>query len=94
MKSLRFYLPALLGWFLLTPPLARNGGFESYAPLSRWTEAAQFGSQPECENYRHHVASAGLARDGQSGAIDREAEAKLRLRGICVSSEERKLENE
>ena len=94
MKSLRFYLPALLGWLLLTPPFVRNGDFDSHAPLSKWSEAAEFGSQAECESYRHHVSPRDLARNGQRGTIDLEAEAKLRLRGVCVSSEERKLESE
>ncbi len=93
MKSSRFYLPALLGWLLLTPPYMRNGDFDSHAPVSKWTEAAEFGSHAECENYRHHVSPQDLARNGQKGVIDLEAEAKLRLSGICVSSEERKLEN-
>jgi hypothetical protein len=87
MKSLRFLLPALLGWVLLTPPFVRSGDFDSKAPLSKWTEAAEFASQAECENYRHHVSPDDLARNGQKGAIDLEAEAKLRLRGRCISTD-------
>ena len=79
------------GWLLLTPPYVRNGSFDSKAPLSSWTEAAEFGSQAECEDYRHHVAPKDLARNGQKGVIDWTAEAALRMRGQCVSADDSRL---
>jgi len=91
MKNFQLAALALVGWLLLTPPFVKNGDFDSKAPLSSWTEAAEFGSQAECENYRHHVSPKDLARNGQKGAIDFEAEAKLRLRGQCVSADDPRL---
>jgi len=92
MKTLPFGALALAGWMLLTPPYVKNGDFDSTAPLSHWMEAAEFGSQAECEDYRHHVTAKDLARNGQKGAIDEAAEAKLRMRGQCVSTGDRRLE--
>jgi len=92
MKMLQPAALALLGWLLLTPPYVRNGAFDSNAPLSSWTEAAEFKSQAECENYRHHVTPGDFARNGQKGVIDEAAEAKLRLRGQCVSADDPRLE--
>jgi hypothetical protein len=93
MKPLQPAALALVGWLLLTPPYARNGKFDSNAPLSSWTDAAEFGSQAECENYRHHVRpKEDFARNGQKGVIDEAAEAKLRMRGQCVSADDRRLE--
>jgi hypothetical protein len=92
MKTLRLAAPVLLGWLLLTPPYVKDGDFDSKAPLSKWTDAAEFGSQAECENYRHHVSPKDLVRNGQKGAIDEEAEAQLRLRGQCVSADDPRLE--
>jgi hypothetical protein len=93
MKPLQPAALALVGWLLLTPPYVRNGKFDSNAPLSSWTEAAEFGSQAECENYRHHVRpKEDFARNGQKGAIDEAAEAELRMRGQCVSADDRRLD--
>lgn len=92
MKILQLAAPALVAWLLLTPPYVKNGDFDSNAPLAKWTEAAEFGSQAECESYRHHVSPKDLARNGQKGAIDLPAEAKLRLRGQCVSADDKRLE--
>jgi hypothetical protein len=78
----------LAGWLLLTPPYAKNGTFDSKAPLSSWMEAAEFTSQAECEQYRHHVSPKDLARNGQKGLIDWEAEAKLRMQGQCIAEDD------
>jgi hypothetical protein len=84
---------ALTGWLLLTPPYVRNGKFDSNAPLSIWTDAAEFKSQAECEDYRHHVRpKEDFARNGQKGSIDEAAEAKLRMRGQCISADDPRLE--
>jgi hypothetical protein len=79
----------LAGWLLLTPPYVnKSGTFDLKAPLSSWMEAAEFTSQAECENYRHHVNPRDLSRNGQKGSIDWEAEAKLRLQGQCVAEDD------
>jgi hypothetical protein len=78
----------LAGWLLLTPPYVKNGNFDSSAPLSSWMEAAEFTSLTQCEEYRHHVNPKDLSRNGQKGVIDWEAEAKLRMRGQCVSEDD------
>lgn len=92
MKTLQPVALALIGWLLLTPPYVKNGNFDSKAPLSSWTDAAEFGSQAECENYRRHVTPKDLARNGQKGAIDEAAEAQLRMSGQCVSADDQRLE--
>ena len=85
---------AMVGWYLLTPPYTRSGTFDSGAPLSRWSEAAEFSTVNECEKYRQHPTPKDLARNGQSGHIDEMAEAKLRLLGRCVSSDDSRLHND
>lgn len=81
----------ILSWYLLTPPYAGPDKFDSKAPLSAWSEAAEFKSVSECETYRHHVSPDDLARNGQKGHIDEAAEAKLRLLGQCVASDDPRL---
>ena len=85
---------ALLGWYLLTLPYTSPGKFDSAAPLSRWSEAAEFSSIAECETYRQHHKPKDLARNGQAGHIDEAAEARLRLRGKCVSSDDSRLHSD
>jgi|HubBroStandDraft_5_1064220.scaffolds.fasta_scaffold299270_2 hypothetical protein len=92
MKTLPPVVLALVSWLLLTPPYARNGNFNSSAPLADWTDAAEFPSHAECEDYRHHVKPEDLARNGQKGVINEAAEAKLRMRGQCVSSDDPRLQ--
>jgi hypothetical protein len=93
MKTLfRISGPVLIAWLLLTPPYVTSGDFDSKAPLSTWMEAAEFGTRAECEDYRHHVSGKDLARNGQKGAIDWTEEAKLRLRGQCVSADDPRLD--
>ena len=89
MKLSQPFALALLGWLLLTPPYTKEGKFDSNAPLSSWTDAAEFRSQAECEDYRHHVRTKeDFARNGQKGVIDEAAEAKLRMRGQCISADD------
>jgi hypothetical protein len=92
MKRLQPIALALMGWLLLTPPYARNGKFNSNAPLADWMDAAEFLSHAECEDYRHHVKPEELARNGQKGVINEVAEAKLRMQGQCVSSDDPRLQ--
>jgi hypothetical protein len=92
MKILPQITLALVGWLLMTPPYARNGNFDSKAPLADWTDAAEFRSAVECEDYRHHVKPEDLARNGQKGVINEVAEAKLRMQGQCVSSDDPRLQ--
>jgi hypothetical protein len=92
MKPSRQVTLALVGWLLLTPPYARNGRFDSKAPLIDWMDAAEFISHAECEDYRRHVKPEDLARNGQKGVINELAEAKLRMQGQCVSSDDPRLQ--
>jgi hypothetical protein len=92
MKLLPQLTVGLVGWLLLTPPYSRNGNFNSNAPLADWMDAAEFLSHAECEDYRHHVKPEDLAKNGQKGVIDEAAEAKLRMRGQCVPSDDPRLQ--
>jgi hypothetical protein len=50
MTSRQVAAVALLGWYLMTPPLRSPGGdLEPDAPIARWRSAHAYDSAAECE---------------------------------------------
>jgi hypothetical protein len=50
---------ALVGWYLMVPPVTSDGRTQKDAPLSRWYIASNFETKEECEQVRQ--ASSGSA---------------------------------
>jgi hypothetical protein len=48
---------ALLGWYLMLPPVTSDGRTQKDAPLSRWYIFSSFETKEECEQVRQ-VSSA------------------------------------
>jgi hypothetical protein len=46
---------ALVGWYLMTPPLGPNGSIDPNAPLSRWEEFEGYDSAAACEVEHNHL---------------------------------------
>jgi hypothetical protein len=42
---------ALVGWYLMLPPLASSGLCDSEQPLSKWKQHYQYEKLSECEDY-------------------------------------------
>jgi hypothetical protein len=54
MKCHRAVALALVGWYLMTPPLSHSIRFEvdDQAPLREWTVMQAFDKASDCEDYR------------------------------------------
>jgi hypothetical protein len=66
---------ALVGWYLMAPPIRPGGGVDLAAPISRWELKGDFGSVAACEEARAHQ-------------IDRAKTRAARIRGNLESNEE------
>jgi hypothetical protein len=49
---------ALVGWYLMMPPVTSDGRIQKNAPLSRWYIFSNFETKEECEKARQ--VSSGL----------------------------------
>jgi hypothetical protein len=44
---------ALIGWYLMVPPKASNGGLDPQAPLSKWKIDGVYDTARECDERYH-----------------------------------------
>ena len=88
---------ALVGWYLITPPLSSDGKrVVGYAPLSGWSIGQSFDSATECEHARiEQVTSARYvaekARDPDPSNSVLVLDASL---GKCVATNDPRLKGE
>ncbi len=75
----------LAGWFLITPPLQRNGRYDLAAPLSKWKIEGGAGSREECLQTQA-LLGARAARENNPSDIQAVKSAK------CVPMNDRQLE--
>jgi len=79
---------AVIVWFLLVPPWGGLGSFDAKAPLSRWYEAADFGSLTECVQYRSkRIAALEKEAALRNSKVSAQAAGTVRLyeQAQCVS---------
>jgi hypothetical protein len=80
---------ALLGWYLMTPPLRSPGGeLAPEAPLSKWRSPHAYDSARECE--RAKEAYVKSAKRGEQQASDRGFSAAILL-AQCIASDDPRL---
>jgi hypothetical protein len=58
MKPCQVATLALVGWYLMMPPVTSDGRIQKDAPLSRWYIFSNFETKEECEKARQ--VSSGL----------------------------------
>jgi|HubBroStandDraft_6_1064221.scaffolds.fasta_scaffold220440_2 hypothetical protein len=78
MKSRHAAAFALVGWYLMVPPLTSPGSekYDTQAPLSRWQMLARFDSTAECT-----ARQTQLMRDAAIASLSPQ---ELRSRGITT----------
>ena len=77
----------ILVWWLLVPPYVGLDRFDPKAPLVRWYETADFGSQSDCQRYRADAINRyqELSSADPSGS---RAHVQLFKESQCVSSDD------
>jgi hypothetical protein len=73
---------ALVGWYLMLPPIARDDKrySDESAPMSQWTQLSAFDSAKECEEYK-------LKFHEHMEKIDK-TRAERELSSACVESDD------
>ncbi len=85
MKSRRAAVLALLGWYLLIPPL-RHSGFDDSAPLSKWWTYKNFDTAADCTNgFRRNEPPGREVRVRDHGGKD------TSYRNRCIASDDPRL---
>ncbi len=78
---------ALVGWYLMTPPINnRTGKYDSTAPLSTglWFTIASFDTADRCEDIRSKMAD-GYKKTHDSSGLDR------MVNSTCIASNDLRL---
>jgi hypothetical protein len=85
---------ALVGWYLMTPPMGKYGPNEM-APLSRWEHPYTFDSARDCESAlaasRKCEALGIAAVEVQHGLQDEETPLLLTIDWKCLTSDDPRL---
>jgi hypothetical protein len=75
----------LLGWYLMVPPPAKDGGFDEGAPIAAWRDVAAFDTAKECA-----AAKAQRQHESKDGP-DAAAASIIAKRGRCIASDDARL---
>jgi hypothetical protein len=87
---------ALVGWYLMTPPIDRAGSGGQFwvpanEPLSMWSTDRTFSSEDECKSALANLKQSHIYT-GYSGRGDSEyAKDQQRQQAICVSTDDPRL---
>jgi hypothetical protein len=87
MKGTHAAALVLAGWYLMTPPLKGNGGYDTIAPLSRWRVESGFAGGDDC---RKTVAD--LIRQASKQGRSQDAEELKVAR--CVSQDDPRIKGD
>jgi hypothetical protein len=81
---------ALLGWYLMTPPLRSPGGeLAPEAPLSKWRSPHAYDSARECEKAKEAYVKS--AKRGETQGADQAFSGAILL-SQCISSDDPRLQ--
>lgn len=85
----------VVGWYLLSPPVAGNSSFNPDAPLREWRHAGGYDTAAACEEERRSwIQEAGqLARISPVGEASEFSRAMFKgaVLSICVTSDDFRL---
>jgi hypothetical protein len=93
---------ALVGWYLMIPPLAGPGKLDTSAPLSKWEQDSAHDSAAECEQLREGMRyAAGACLSMISDATENEpAKETLKfnreryVNARCISADDPRLKGD
>jgi hypothetical protein len=90
MASRHLAIAALLGWYLMTPPLRSPGGeLEPDAPIARWRSAHAYDSAGECEKARESFVKSTKSEKA-AAETDRRFSSAI-LQSLCIASDDPRL---
>jgi hypothetical protein len=86
---------ALVGWYLMTPPMSRGDKYpqiclDESAPLSSWSMSEAFDTAAECENFRIQLGMPHKPQEGHTLDEEKQAE-KMFQQSNCVASDDTRL---
>ena len=85
----------VVGWYLLSPPVAGNYSFNTDAPLREWRHAGGYDTAAACEDERRSwIQDAGqLARIPPAGEASEFSRAMFKgaVLSFCVTSDDARL---
>jgi hypothetical protein len=87
---------ALVGWYLMVPPVSSPGKLNETAPLSKWSQDSAYDTAANCEQYRMTMAltsgqfAAVFSKDERASATAKFNEDRF-LDGHCVATEDPRL---
>ncbi len=77
---------ALVGWYLMQPPMLSSGGEDHSASLAKWAIIGSFDAAKECEAYRDRHIKAFLPFIGQN-----DKKREVLLDSTCIATEDPRL---
>ena len=90
MKSRHAAVLALIGWYLMLPPLGSGSDvYDKGALLSKWRQTSTFDSAEDCQ--RHRDLYIDMYTKRESYDPDAVPNLKLYSAGICVSDDDKRL---
>lgn len=106
MKAAHASALALLGWYLLLPPVATNGRIDISAPLGEWRKIGLYDSAQGChfelylnrtpplneEQWRSSVESA--RKIGDTATLERVQMRKRLSESVCIEDDDPRLKSE
>ena len=82
---------ALVGWYLMTPPLYKEGANWN-APLSDWSISKSFDSAADCEQARQQLVDQGFKfNNAKTATIDQRQAGAVFMGANCVASDDPRL---
>jgi hypothetical protein len=81
---------ALVGWYLVIPPISKDGRVDSSVRLAQWKVEGKFDSAAQCEHMRDalkHITV--LARRGEDPPMELEIAADHQA--VCVATDDPRL---
>jgi len=89
MISRRIAALALVGWYLMTPPLKQDQTVDTAAPLSRWTITNGFDKADDCETIKLRVQ--GYLPDPQTGKQGPVSTNPRQTNMVCIEADDPRL---
>lgn len=88
-------MPALMVWYLLTPPVIQTGGMlavTGWLPLAKWDTQGTYDSSDACEKARVELKEQNpVPKMWDRGDTERNYHRQALRDGRCVSSDDPKL---
>jgi len=83
---------ALVGWYLMVPPIHPNFQFDEHAPLSEWTISSSFDSASGCEQARQLVIDSNLKHEVENLSVaTQDGNARLYFLSKCIATDDPRL---